>query len=53
LKFVGLDLIVVSSVNGKGKFVPVLLVTEQHAMKAYWESGGIAHSFFDLGTRWK
>jgi hypothetical protein len=26
----------------KGKVVPVLLLTEYHAMKAYWESGGIA-----------
>jgi hypothetical protein len=27
--------------KGKGK-VPVLLLTEHHAMKACWESGGIA-----------
>jgi hypothetical protein len=26
----------------KGKVVPVLFVTEYHAMKAYWGSGGIA-----------
>jgi len=26
----------------KGKVVPVLLLTEHHAMKAYWGSGGIA-----------
>jgi hypothetical protein len=25
----------------KGKIVPVLLLTEHHAMKAYWGSGGI------------
>jgi hypothetical protein len=31
-------------VKGKGKVVPVLFFffTEHHAMKAYWESGGIA-----------
>jgi hypothetical protein len=38
--------------NGKGKVVPVLL-TENHAMKAYWESRGIAPRFLDLGTRWR
>jgi hypothetical protein len=27
--------------KGKGKVVPVLFLTEQHAMKAYWTSGGI------------
>jgi hypothetical protein len=26
----------------KGKIVPVLLLTEHDAMKAYWWSGGIA-----------
>jgi hypothetical protein len=26
----------------KGKAVPVLLLTERHAMKAYWGSGGTA-----------
>jgi hypothetical protein len=26
----------------KGKVVPALFLTEHHAMKAYWESGGIA-----------
>jgi hypothetical protein len=25
--------------KGKGKVVPVLLLTEHHAMKAYWGSG--------------
>jgi hypothetical protein len=30
-----------NEVKVKGKFVPVLL-TEHHAMKAYWGSGGIA-----------
>jgi hypothetical protein len=28
-------------VKGKGKFI-LLLSTEHHAMKTYWESGGIA-----------
>jgi hypothetical protein len=28
--------------KGKGQVVPVLLLTEHHAMKAYWGSGGIA-----------
>jgi hypothetical protein len=33
------------------KFVlsPVLLSTEHYAMKAYWESGGIAPRTLDLG----
>jgi hypothetical protein len=25
----------------KGKVVPVLILSEHHAIKAYWESGGI------------
>jgi len=31
-------------IKGKyqGKVVPVLFLTEHHAMKAYWGSGGIA-----------
>jgi hypothetical protein len=28
-------------------------LTERHAMKAYWESGGIAPRIFDLCTRWR
>jgi len=36
--------------KGKGKTVPVLPLTEHHAMKAYWGSGG-KHPFLDLGTR--
>jgi hypothetical protein len=28
--------------EGKGKVVLVLLLTEHHAMKIYWGSGGIA-----------
>jgi hypothetical protein len=37
-------------VKVKGKFVPVLL-TEHHAMKTYWASGGIAPRILELGTR--
>jgi len=33
--------------KGKGKLVPFLLLTEHHAMKAYWESGGIAPRILD------
>jgi hypothetical protein len=29
-----------------------LCLTEHHAMKAYWGSGGIAPLILDLGTRW-
>jgi hypothetical protein len=29
-------------VKGKSKFVPVLPLTEHHAMKAYWGSEGTA-----------
>jgi hypothetical protein len=32
----------VMNCKGKGKVVPVLFLTEHHAMKAYWGSGGIA-----------
>jgi len=28
-------------------------LTEHHAMKAYWGSGGIATHILDLGTRWR
>jgi hypothetical protein len=37
----------------EGKVVPVLSLTEHHAMKAYWESGGIAPRVLYLGTRWR
>jgi hypothetical protein len=30
----------------KGKVVPVLFLTEHHAMKEYWGSGGIASRIF-------
>jgi hypothetical protein len=42
----------VCKVKVKGKVVPVLL-TEHHAMKTYWGSGGIALLILDLGTRWR
>jgi len=38
--------------RGKGKVVPVIL-TEHHAMKAYWQSGGIAPCIIEHGTRWR
>jgi hypothetical protein len=38
--------------QGKGKVVLVLFLTEHHAMKAYWESGGIATRILDLCPRW-
>jgi hypothetical protein len=40
--------------KGKGKVVLVLsFLTEHHAMKVYWGSGGIAPRILDLGTRWR
>jgi hypothetical protein len=38
--------------KAKGKIVPVLSLTEHHAMKAYWGNKGIAPRMLDLGTRW-
>jgi hypothetical protein len=38
-------------VKCKGKVVPVLLLTEHHAMKAYWGVEAQFHPFSDLGTR--
>jgi hypothetical protein len=35
----------------KGKVVPALL-TEHHAMKAYWGSEGVVPFILKLGTRW-
>jgi hypothetical protein len=32
--------------EGEGK-------VENHSMKAYWGSGGIAPRILDLGTRWR
>jgi len=37
--------LMLTSCRGKDK--------ELYAMKAYWESGGIAPSILDLGTRWR
>jgi hypothetical protein len=34
--------LLIVSFKGKGKVVPMLSLTEHHAMKAYWENGGIA-----------
>jgi len=31
----------------------LFFVTEHHAMKAYWGSGGIHPRILDLGTRWR
>jgi hypothetical protein len=30
-----------------------LCLTKHHAMKTYWESGGIAPRVLDFGTRWR
>jgi hypothetical protein len=34
----------------KSKVIPVLFLTEYHAMKAYGETGGVAPHLLDLGT---
>jgi hypothetical protein len=39
--------------KGKSKVVPVLFLTEHHAIKAYWGSGGIAPYILDFGIRWR
>jgi hypothetical protein len=39
-------------IKKKMKVVPELL-TEHHALKAYWRSRGIAPRIFDLGIRWR
>jgi hypothetical protein len=37
----------------KGKIIPVLFfLTEHHATKTCWETGGIAPCILDFGTRW-
>jgi hypothetical protein len=33
--------------------LPLCFLTEHHAMKAYWGSGGIAPRILNLGTRWR
>jgi hypothetical protein len=38
-------------VKVKCKVLPVLPLTEHHAMKAYWGVEVQLHPFFDLGTR--
>jgi hypothetical protein len=35
-------LILLHTVKGKGKVVPMPFLTEHHAMKAYWGCGNIA-----------
>jgi hypothetical protein len=35
------------------KGAPVLFLTEQYALKAYWGSGGISPHILDFSTRWK
>jgi hypothetical protein len=39
----------------KGKRAKLYLwfLTEHHAMKAYWGSGGIAPRIIDIGARWR
>jgi hypothetical protein len=39
--------------KGKGKVIPVLFLTEHHAMKAYCRVEVELFSFLDLGTRWR
>jgi hypothetical protein len=39
--------------KGKGKVVPVLsFLTQHHAIRAYWRSGGIDQHILDLDIRW-
>jgi len=40
-------------VKGKGKVVPVLFLTEHHAMKAYWGSGDTAPHIPNLVAGWR
>jgi hypothetical protein len=42
IKMLSLYKVININVKKKGKVVPVLLLTEHHAMKAYWGSRGIA-----------
>jgi hypothetical protein len=41
------------SIGKKVKVKLSLFLTKHHTMNMYWGSGGIAHTFFDLGTRWR
>jgi len=34
----------------KGKAIPVLFLSEHHAMKAYWGSGGVAPCILNFRT---
>jgi hypothetical protein len=42
---------IIHTIKVKGKVVPVLPLTEHHAMKAYWGMKVQLHPFFDLGSR--
>jgi hypothetical protein len=42
-----------NNLKGKGKVVPVLILTENHATKAYWGSEGLATRILNLGTTWR
>jgi len=48
-----LRVIPVTLLKYKGKFVPVLFLTEQQDMKPYWGNGGIAPCILDLGSKWR
>jgi len=39
------------TLEGKGKVVSMLFLTEHHTMKMFWWSGGITSRIIDLGTR--
>jgi hypothetical protein len=39
--------------SGKGKVIPVLFLTEYHAMKAYQGNGNVAPRILELGIRWR
>jgi hypothetical protein len=45
-------IIIIIIIKSKG-IVPVILLTDYHAIKAYWVNGGIAPRFLDVGTRWR
>jgi hypothetical protein len=40
-------------VKVKGKVVPVIFLSDHHAMKAYWGNGSIAPRILNIGTRWR
>jgi hypothetical protein len=39
--------------EGKRKVIPMLFLTEHHALKAYWGSEVIDPRILFLGTRWR